>query len=288
MTFPRSAVYLAAIGAVLVAACGEGTTNSDDSGASPSVTDVTLPAPDDDDSTPLTGSWILTSGHLDGEPLELVDGWDVTLTIADDQVSGRAACNGYGGTLATDDRLGDGGPFRVTDLSWTEIGCEPDVMLVEQQYLTALQAVDSYELAGSLHLGATGVGTSLMFDPAAPVVDVDIVGTTWVLDTVIEGEAASNSPMMGAATLTLDADGTLFGSTGCRRLEGEWIARGAQIVFTRFSAIDDPAAGICAPESEALDGFIVTVLGDGFTVEIDGRRLTLMAQGDEGLSYTAR
>jgi heat shock protein HslJ len=212
----------------------------------------------------------------------------VTLTIDGDQVFGTAACNGYGGTLAADDRLGGGGPFRVTELSWTEIGCEPDVMQLEQQYLAALQAVDSYELAGSLHLGVIDVGTSLVFDPVAPVADNEIVGTTWVLDTVIEGDAASNSPIMHSATLTLDDDGTLTGSTGCRLLEGEWITAGAQIVFTRFAAIDDPAAGLCAPESQALDGFIVTVLGDGFTVDIDGRRLTLMAPGDEGLSYTAR
>ena len=287
MTFSRSALLMVAIGAVLVAACGDDTATSDDSGDGASAPDVTLPVPDDDDSSPLTGSWILTSGHLDGEPFEFVDGWNVTLTIEGDQVFGTAACNGYGGTVATDDRLGGGGPFRVTELSWTEMGCEPDVMQLEQQYLAALQAVDSYELARSLHLGVVGIGTSLTFDPVAPVADAEVVGTTWVLDTVIEGDAASNSPIMSSAVLTLDGDGTLTGSTGCRLLEGEWVTAGPEIVFTRFSAIDDPLVGVCAPESEALDGFIVTVLGDGFTVEIDGQRLTLMARGNEGLSYTA-
>ena len=118
--------------------------------------------------------------------------------------------------------------------------------------------------------------------------DTEIVGTTWVLDTMIEGEAASNSPNMSAATLTLHDDGRLTGSTGCRLLEGQWITSGAEIVLTSFSAIDDPTAGVCAPESESLDGFIIGVLGDGFTAEIVGRRLTVMAQGGQGLSYTAR
>ena len=92
---------------------------------------------------------------------------------------------------------------------------------------------------------------------------------------------------MSAATLTLNDDRTLTGSTGCRLLEGEWVTAGAEIVFTSFSAIDDPLAGVCAPESLALEGIVISVLGDGFTAEIDGQRLTLMAQGNEGLSYTA-
>jgi len=275
-----------AIGALLVAACGDDAARSDATGGGTSTPDVPLPPPDDGDSSSPTGSWVLTSGRLDGVPIELVDGRSVTLTIDGDQVFGTAACNGYGGTLATDDRLG-GGPFRVTELSWTEMGCEPDVMQLEQQYLAALAAIDSYELAGSLRLGVIDVGTSLVFDPVAPVAVTEIVGTTWVLDTVIEGDAASHSPIMSSATLILDDDGTLSGSTGCRLFEGEWTSAGAEIVFTSFSAIDDPAAGVCAPESEALDGFIVTVLGDGFTVEVDGSRLTVMAQGNEGLSYTA-
>jgi heat shock protein HslJ len=289
MTISRTILSVIALGVLLVAACGDDTSTSDSVAGDDDATtpDVTLPQPDDGDPNTIDGSWILTSGHLDSEPFDLVDGWNVTLTIDGDQVSGTAACNGYGGTLTTDDRLGGGGPFRVTALSWTEMGCEPDVMQLEQRYLAALQAVDSYELAGSLHLGVTDVGTSLAFDPVAPVAGAEIVGTTWVLDTMIQGDAASNSPIMSDATLTLDEDGTLTGSTGCRLLEGEWVIAGAEIVFTRFSAIDNPVAGVCAPGPEALDGFVISVLEGGFSVEVDGRHMTLMSQGNEGLSYTA-
>lgn len=243
----------------------------------------------DDGFAPETvdGSWLLTSGHLDGVPIEPVAGWDVTMTIDGDTIGGTAACNGYGGTVTVGDEFELGGSFAVGELSWTEMGCDPAVMALEQQFLQALQAVDSYELAGTLSLGRTGVGTSLIFEPLAPVPTADIVGTTWVLDTVIEGDAAWNAPGMDAATLTLHPDGTLDGSTGCRQLEGEWVIAGAEIVFTTFAAIDDPTAGQCAPDAERLDGFIVTVLGDGFTAEVDGQRLTVMSQGAEGLSYTA-
>ena len=141
-------------------------------------------------------------------------------------------------------------------------------------------------LAGDV-LTISGSGAEWVFDADAPVPDSEIVGTTWVLDTYIDGDAATNMPMMELATLTLNADGTLDGSTSCRRLEGEWITAGATIQFTSLAAIDDPTAGVCAPESETLDGLIISVLESGVTVEVDGNRLTLMAPGDEGLSYIA-
>jgi hypothetical protein len=47
------------------------------------------------------------------------------------------------------------------------------------------------------------------------------------------------------------------------------------------------AHGECGADVEDQDGRVVSVLGDGFTVEIDGDRLTVTAAGGEGLSYKA-
>lgn len=279
MKAARSYLSVLVIASLLLVGCGDDT-STPDSGLDGSTPDVTLPAPDDRRPDAVTGDWILTSGTVDGVALVLVDGWDITLTVESGELGGTAACNGYGGFVDVGD-----GTFAVGEMSWTEMGCESAVMELEQSFLRALSAVTSFVVVdGTLTL--TGPATELSFGPVAPVPDSEIVGTTWVLDTVIEGDAASNSPNMSAATLTLDDDGTLTGSTGCRLLEGEWVIAGAQIVFTSFAAIDDPLAGVCAPESERLDGFIVTVLGDGFTVEVEGSRMTLMSQGDQGLSYT--
>ncbi len=268
---------------VLLAACGDdrspagdGTPSADDT-----TSDVTLPAPDDAGDT-VDGSWSLTSGTVDDVPLSLIDGWDVTLVVERGAVSGRAACNGYGGSVDVGD-----GTFRVSELSWTEMGCEPSVMELEQAFLRGLSAVTSFTIAGGV-LTLSGPTTELVLGALAPVPDSEIIGTTWVLDTYIDGEAASNMPIMELATLTLNADGTLTGSTSCRQLTGMWITTGATIQFTSFSAIDDPTAGVCAPESQTLDGLVISVLESGFTVEVDGPRMTLMAPGNEGLSYTTR
>lgn len=273
---------LLAVGSLCFAACGDDATPAGSGSATDRTDpDVTLPAPDGDVGT-IDGFWRLASATIDGAAIVLVDGWQVTLDVDGSQIGGRAACNGYGGTAV----IGDG-TITVGELSWTEMGCEPAVMQLEQAYLGALPEVTSFVVADD-RLTMTGPTSELIFDPVAPVDDTEIVGTTWVLDTMIEGQVASNSPNMSAATLTLNDDGTLTGSTGCRLLEGEWITSGAEVVFTSFSAIDDPTAGVCAPESEALDGFIIGVLEGGFTVEVAGSRLTVMAQAGQGLSYTAR
>jgi heat shock protein HslJ len=131
----------------------------------------------------------------------------------------------------------------------------------------------------------------LTFERVEPVDDTELVGSMWVLDTLIIGDTASNSSGMDAAFLEFSADGNLTGSTGCRRLEGEWSLEGATIQIPILSAIDDPTAGVCSPESKSLDGDIIAVIESATNAEIEGQiegnRLTLTAPGGYGLSFTA-
>lgn len=282
----RSSVSLLVALTLVAAGCGD---ESDDTGPAgtpvPTVDDSTDDTTDDASDETVQGDWVLASGHLDGEEIALVDGWNVTMSIDGDRIGGTAACNSFGGTVAVRDELGLGGPFVVGELSWTEMGCEPEVMELEQQFLAALGRVDSYELADTLSLAETGVGTGLQFERVEPVADTELVGVTWRLDTLITGDAASNSPGMDDAFIEFHDDGTLAGSTSCRRLEGEWVLQGATVQVPTLAAIDDPTVGVCAPESEALDGAIIAVVESGMTVEIVGNRLTLTAPGGDGLSF---
>ena len=96
-------------------------------------------------STP-DGEWRAVSGISDGADVELVEDFDVTIGFDGDRLAGTAACNGYGGSVA----IGDDGSFAAADLSWTEIGCEPAVMAVEQAYLTSLTRFTEYQLTADL------------------------------------------------------------------------------------------------------------------------------------------
>ncbi len=272
------------------AGCGGDDGELDEPVAIPTITTDDVSGGDTDDGaggSSIDGDWVLRGGDLDGEEIVLVDGRDITMSLDGEQLSGTAACNGYGGTVAVGDEFELGGSFVVGELSWTEMGCEPAVMELEQRFLAALSEIDSYELADTLSLARSGVGTSLTFVRVAPVEDAALVGTTWRLDTLISGETASNSGAMDAAFIEFLDDGTLAGSTGCRRLEGEWVLQGATVQIPILSAIDDPTAGRCAPDSEALDGAIIAIVESGTTVEVDGSRVTLTAPGGDGLSLFA-
>lgn len=267
MSIRRATVIFLAALALLVGACGDDdvATGADGSGGgeNPGA------------AQSFEGAWELTSGVVDGEPVPLVDGRRITLTVGDGEIGGVAACNSYGGLVTIDD-----GSFGLGEISWTAMGCEPDVTASEQAYLGGLMRATAIAHDGDAIVLA-GDGVELRFAELAPPPTADLVGTVWELDTIIDGETAS-SVSGEPATLELRSDGTLVGSTGCRTLTGTWLVSGDQIVTPELAA-----DGQCPADLERQDGHVIEVVGDGFTAEIDGQRLTLTSAGNVGLSFRA-
>ena len=246
--------------ALIAAACGDD--SSTDIGA---------------DGSSLGGPWILVESLVDGTPLALLADYAVTMNIEDSQLGGRAACNSYDGSLA----LTDTG-FRSSEVFQTEMGCEEPAMSLEFAYLSALTRVESWTRSGDV-AELTGEGVSLTFAVVSPPPTTDLVDTTWELDTIIQGETAS--PAIGsadAALLSLDIEGQLTGSTGCRTFVGEFIETGGTITITNLAM-----EGNCGADFQRQDNALVSVLEGEVTVTVDGPHLTLMAAGGEGLRYTA-
>jgi heat shock protein HslJ len=219
------------------------------------------------------GSWQLDSGTVRDKPVPLVVGYRITLTIEGDSATGRAACNRYGGTIRIDrDSLSLG------EIGATEMGCQPAVMSSEQAYFSALRLVDTVTRDGAA-LVLSGAETVLRFSPLPPVPEAALLGAAWLLENIIDGD--TSAPVSGEqATLELRADGTLSGSTGCRQLTGSYVVEGDEILATELAA-----EGRCPKDLADQDAHVVTVLGDGFTVAIEGDQLTLMSMGNLGLVY---
>lgn len=134
--------------AVALTSCGAG---DDDASPAPS------PAASPD------GEWVAVAGVSDGSEVELVEGFAITIGIEEDQVVGISACNRYSGAV----QVGDDGSFAASGLSWTEIGCEPAVLEVEQAYLTSLGEFTHYAVGdGSLTLSSES--DEWVFTPSAP------------------------------------------------------------------------------------------------------------------------
>jgi heat shock protein HslJ len=235
-----------------------------------SSTDGTAGSPVPDPATTADGEWQLVSGA------PLVEGFPVTLTIEGREAGGRAACNSFSAEVSV-----DAGTIGFAGVGQTEMACEPAVMDAESTFLSVLQVVESYQVTGGV-LTLTGPGVELVLEPVTPVPTAELVGTSWVLETLVEGDAAS-SVMGEPSTLLLTADGSLEATTGCRAITGRWIEGDGVIVVTEMVA-----EGECPQELTPQDSHVVTVLEGDIGAAIDGDTLTLTSMGGDGLVYRAQ
>lgn len=258
--------------ALIVTACGDTTGGTGVDGGTGGTGDGIVGSPQEGLDRP----WILVTGTVEGQEIAVPDGHRITLTVTGDQVGGSAACNSYGGTASI-----DGSQITFGEIVRTLIGCEPPVMTAEEAYLVGLAAVDRFEL-GPQTLVLTGPDTVLNFEPLPAVPTADLVGTEWLLESLVDGDVVS-SVSGDPATLLLGADGSLAGSTGCRTLTGRYVVSGDEVNATELAADGD-----CPADLATQDGHVIEVLGDGFTAAVDGDRLELASVGNKGLIYRSR
>ena len=227
------------------------------------------------------GTWRLTSGKSPARPIPLVKGYDITLTISDGGMLGRSACNTYGGELTI-----RGSRIEFGEGGHTDMDCDDPVLESEEAYFDAFWDARSISLSrDGQRLSLAGDGIELVYEPVPPPPTKELVDTTWVLESLVEGRrAAATVTSAEPAELLVAGDGTFTGSTGCRRLTGEWSESGDEIDFHTMAA-----DGNCPNDLRTQDSYVVGVLGDGFTAAIDGDLLTINdARGDLGLIYRAK
>ncbi len=224
----------------------------------------------------LDGSWQLISGTHQGTAIEPIATQPVTMTFNGAEVTGTAACNGYGGTFDT-----TGSEISFSEMIRTEMACFPtEVMELEENYLVALLSVSGVSVTDGL-LVLSGDNTTLEFEELPPVSTADLLGTVWVLDGLVNGDSVS-SVGGDRATLELFSDGSLLGSTGCRTVTGTYVESAGSIETPTLAA-----DGECPDDLSSQDSLVLSVLGGPFRTEVDGQNLTLTQSGGEGLTYRA-
>jgi heat shock protein HslJ len=223
----------------------------------------------------LDGEWLLQAGTNQGVAIPIVAGGKITLRVDGTNAGGSAACNLYGGTIQV-----NGSTVGINALSMTEMACQENLMAAESAYLAALPRVTTATRSGSSLL-LSGPQVELRFTLIPPVANANLIGTTWILDSLITGEAVS-STVGERVTLQFSADGRLAASTGCRNVTGSYTISEGQLQVTL-----DPYDTIgCPAEVGDQDAHILGVLSSPFGVSVDGDRLTLTA-GDKGIGYRA-
>jgi heat shock protein HslJ len=224
-------------------------------------------------SVDLTGDWRLAAGTVDGAAIPMEIGKLVTLSVEGTTVHGRSACNLYSGSISVRD-----GRVSIGQLGSTEMACGPDVMAVEATFQGALPRVDRASRSGD-ELTLSGSGVQLRFKRVAPVPNASLTGTRWTLESLISGETVSS--VSGDGALQLAADGTLGGSTGCRRFSAHYQRSGEQLARSQLLTDMRP----CGADLAAQDGHVLGVLQAGVEVAIQGDQLTLVADDGRGLAY---
>jgi heat shock protein HslJ len=238
--------------------------------ATPTPSPTPTPEPFD-----AAGVWVLESGIVDGAAILVLADYPITFSVDGTQVGGASACNGYGGRLELVD-----GKLHIGELGSEATLCgepEGEVMRSEAAYQQGLGRI----VAGrgeADRLTLLGPGVELVFRRLPPMPIAEIVGTDWLLESVIDGDVVSPA-IGGPATLRLDASGTFHGSTGCRTFKGTWIEAAGRLVTTQSEA-----AGECPGGLGGQDGAVVGSL-DASRPTIEGDRLTLTMKGGKGLVY---
>jgi heat shock protein HslJ len=216
-----------------------------------------------------TGNWVLESGFISEGAIPILAANPITFSVDGAQVTGTAACNGYGGHLELVN-----GYLHVGELSAETALCgEPDgeVMRSEEAFIQALGRIATGHGEGD-RLTLSGPTTRLDFRRLPPLPISQIVGTDWLLESVIDRgvlSAAIGEP----ATLRLEAGGTFHGSTGCRTFTGTWIEAAGRLVATQSEMAGDCPGGLGGQDgavAQAFDGSIPTIEADKLTLTMKG------------------
>lgn len=226
---------------------------------------------EEEPSLPLSGRTFLSQEVTEGGvPRDLVANTLLRLRFhEDDRLTASAGCNTLDARYAV-----DGGALVVTGGGWTSMGCDPALHDQDTWYFDFLGTGPALDLEGD-ELELTGGAVAIRYlDEEVATPDRDLVGPTWTVDSLIEGEMISTPPVgAGPATLVFGDDGTLDVDSGCNAGSATWSMQGSTLSFASLSltemACDSPAM--------QLEQAVEAVVGSAEPVawEIDVRRLDL-------------
>lgn len=245
---------------LLVAACSGGT-----GGGAPTPVPSGSP-PDGTGAQGLDGRTFLSTG-IEGRIL--VAGSRIRIAFQDGQVSASGGCNSMSGRYEL-----DGGRLVVRGLATTEMACDPPLMAQDTWLADLLDGATVALDGNTLTLAKGGVVLTLedreVADPDRP-----LIGTRWVLDGLVSGDAVSSIPAGVTAALTF-SDGRVDVEAGCNQ-------GGGPVEITDTSLAIGPIAltkMACDGPAMAVEAAVGAVLSGTVTYTIEAGILTLDAGGD--------
>jgi heat shock protein HslJ len=263
-----------AFAALLLAACS---TAGGQTTPSPSVS----PSP----TAPPAGldgrTFVSTSVVRAGTDFPLVPNTQLRLAFIDSrQLGASAGCNSIFGGYQL-----QGNVLLVDQLGTTDMACNPPALMAQETWFTQLlSSRPTLGLDGNTLTVTSGDTVITMLDREVAEPDAQLVGPTWTVETIINGESASSVPMGATAWLQFGADGRASLNTGCNSGGGPYTADAGTITFGPIAT----TKMFCAGPGGQLEQAVLEVL-NAQTVDysIDAQTLSLQA-GAAGLQLVAR
>lgn len=192
----------------------------------------------------------------------------------------HAACNGMGGSFLFED-----GVVNMQEISMTEMGCEQELMEEDDWFVNFWNSGPSLSLAGDLLTVSDGENSFYFRDAEVVTPDLPLVDTHWVIDTFIDGDAASNFINLESDPwVEFRSDGSISLDTGCNSGAGSYSLDGSTILVT----MEYYTEAACVDEmGQEAESHIVTVFMDNLEYSIDASRIHLMG-ATKGVSGTAQ
>ena len=214
----------------------------------------------------------------DGQPQELVEGTQLTLSFTDDQITASAGCNLFSGTGGIVD-----GRLVIEGLAGTEMGCDP-ALLEQEQWWAGLLVSQPEAQVGDRALTLVGDAGTVAMVALETIPDEPLEATRWELDTIVMHDAASSVPAGTVSTLIV-SDGRLqVIIDDCR--DTETPVDIAPAVLTVAADAFDPSD--CRDGAAFVDRAVTAVFGAGeVPYVIEGDVLRLSGPFGWGLGYRA-
>ena len=165
----------------------------------------------------------------------------------------------------------------------TEMGCDPEREAQDQWLSGFLASKPAIALVANDLTLTSGATVVRLLDREVAEPDANIVGPTWTVVSIIDGDAVSSVPDGAVATLQFAADGSVLVNTGCNQGQGRWSNAGGGITFSEVILTKKACSGV----EGQLEGAMLPILGGKADASIDASMLTLQS-GAAGLQLQAR
>ena len=234
------------------------------------------------DGEPWGRTFLSTTVTENGQPKQLVAGTRITLNFVADghRLGAQAGCNQMGGPASF-----EGEHLVVDDMATTEMGCDPPRHAQDEWLARFLTSRPGWSRSGSTLTLDNGTTRIVLEDREVADPDRPLRGTKWMVDTIVEGDAASSVPA-GVEASVIFEDGNRFGgNAGCNGMGGNSVVNEGTSTITFSEVITTKMA--CDDDRMRVERAVLATLDGDVTYRIDADVLRLDAPDGHGLRLRA-